>query len=244
MTLLETKALSRSFGGLQAVREVDFSLPPGEIRAVIGPNGAGKTTLVSIISGRIPPTSGQVFFNGRDITALKAWQRANEGIVYTFQITSVFKNLTCHDNVALAVQRPLMTGIGSRIHLDPEQLRAQVEAALARVGLSAQTDQLAATLPYGHQRILEVAMGLALSPVLLIMDEPTQGLSETEIADFCQLTREIASEVTVLLIEHNMAVVMDLADRITVMNDGMILAEGTPDEIRANADVQHAYLGT
>ena len=244
MTLLKTKALSRSFGGIQAVRAVDFSLPSGEIRAVIGPNGAGKTTFVSTISGRIPPSSGRVFFKGRDITALKAWQRVNDGIVYTFQITSVFQNLTCHDNVALAVQRPLMTGLASRLHLDRAALRAKVEAALTRVGLAAQATQLAATLPYGHQRLLEVAMGLALSPVLLIMDEPTQGLSESEIAGFCQLTREIADEVTVLLIEHNMAVVMDLADRITVMNDGMILAEGTPDEISANADVQHAYLGT
>ncbi len=244
MTLLETKALSRSFGGIQAVRAVDFSLPSGEIRAVIGPNGAGKTTFVSTISGRIPPTSGRVFFKGRDITALKAWQRVNDGIVYTFQITSVFQNLTCHDNVALAVQRPLMTGLASRLHLDRAALRARVEAALTRVGLAARAAQLAATLPYGHQRLLEVAMGLALSPVLLIMDEPTQGLSETEIAGFCQLTREIAGEVTVLLIEHNMAVVMDLADRITVMNDGMILAEGTPDEISANTEVQHAYLGT
>jgi branched-chain amino acid transport system ATP-binding protein len=244
MTLLETQGLSRNFGGVQAVRGVDFRLPPGEIRAVIGPNGAGKTTFVSAISGRIRPTSGRVLFKGRDITKLKAWERAGDGIVYTFQITSVFGDLTCHDNVALAVQRPLMRGLGGRIHLDAESLRASVEAALARVGLAEETDRVASTLPYGHQRLLEVAMGLALSPELLIMDEPTQGLSETEIAGFCQLTRDISGEVTVLLIEHNMTVVMDLADRITVMNNGAILAEGTPDEISANVEVQRAYLGT
>jgi branched-chain amino acid transport system ATP-binding protein len=244
VTLLQTEALSRHFGGVQAVRDVDFGLPAGEIRAVIGPNGAGKTTLVSMISGRIPPSSGRVVFKGQDITALRNWQRARRGIVYTFQITSIFGNLSCHDNVALAIQQPLMRGIGGHVYLDGGMLRDRVEAALTRVGLAGEADRIASTLPYGHQRQLEVAMGLALSPELLIMDEPTQGLSETEIVRFCALTREIAREVTVLLIEHNMPVVMELANRITVMNNGTILAEGTPDEIQANAEVQSAYLGT
>ncbi len=244
MTLLRTDALSRHFGGVQAVRDLDFSLPAGEIRAVIGPNGAGKTTFVSMISGRIAPSSGRVVFKGQDITALRNWQRARRGIVYTFQITSIFGNLSCHDNIALAIQQPLMRGIGGRLYLDGGMLRDRVEAALARVGLAGEADRIASTLPYGHQRQLEVAMGLALSPELLIMDEPTQGLSETEIVRFCELTREIAREVTVLLIEHNMPVVMELADRITVMNNGTILAEGTPDEIQADAEVQSAYLGT
>ncbi len=244
MSLLQTRGLSRHFGGVQAVRAVDFELPAREIRAVIGPNGAGKTTLVSMIAGRIRPSAGRIRFGGEDITSLRNWQRARRGIVYTFQITSIFQNLSCHDNVALALQRRRMTGLAGRLHLDAGALRGQAEAALERVGLATRIDEPAANLPYGHQRLLELAMGLALAPELLIMDEPTQGLSETEVLAFCDLTRAIARETTVLLIEPNMSVVMDLADRITVMNDGAILAEGAPAEIAANAEVQHAYLGT
>ena len=244
MSLLQTRALSRHFGGVRAVREVDFELPAGEIRAVIGPNGAGKTTFVNMISGRIRPSEGRIRFKGEDITALRNWQRARRGIVYTFQITSIFRNLSCHDNVALALQRARMTGLGGRLYLDAGALRGQAEAALERVGLAARIDERAANLPYGHQRLLEVAMGLALAPELLIMDEPTQGLSESEVLAFCDLTRAIARETTVLLIEHNMSVVMELADRITVMDNGAVLAEGAPAEIAANAEVQRAYLGT
>lgn len=243
MSLLETRGLCRSFGGLQAVRQVDFALEPGEIRAVIGPNGAGKTTFVSMISGRIRPTAGRVLFKGRDITRLASWQRAGAGIVYTFQITSIFASLSCHDNLALALQRRAMTGVTGRLHQDPRALRAAVEAGLERVGLGEAIDRPAATLPYGHQRLLELAMGLALSPELLIMDEPTQGLSEAEIARFCALARDIAREVTLLLIEHNMPVVMALAERITVLENGAVLAEGTPEAIRADAAVRRAYLG-
>ncbi len=243
MSLLRTEGLSKRFGGLEAVRGVDLELPAGEIRAVIGPNGAGKTTLVSVISGRLAPSAGRIFFKDRDITGLSAWQRARAGIVYTFQITSVFQNLSCHDNLALAIQRKGMSGLAGRLRQDPMVLRAEVEAALARVGLAEDIERRAGELPYGHQRLLEVALGLALSPELLIMDEPTQGLSNAEIARFCALTREIASEVTVLLIEHNMPVVMDLAERITVVERGAILAEGTPAEIQADAAVQRAYLG-
>ena len=243
MTLLQTKALSRRFGGVEAVNDVSFELPVGEIRAIIGPNGAGKTTFVNMISGRIPPTAGRILFKGRDITGLSNWRRVRSGIVYTFQITSIFQNLTCRENVALAAQRTLMRGVAGRLLVDHRLLRDRVAAGLARVGLAERADEVAATLPYGYQRLLEVAMGLALSPQLLIMDEPTQGLSDTEIADFCDLIRGIAREATVLLIEHNMQVVMALADRITVMTGGQILAEGTPDEIRAEAAVQQAYLG-
>ena len=243
VSLLRTEALSRNFGGVQAVKDVDLNLSKGEIRAVIGPNGAGKTTLAGMISGRIQPSSGRVLFKERDITGLRSWQRARCGIVYTFQITSIFQNLTCHDNVALAIQQPLMRGIGGRIHLDADLVRQKVETALARVALAKAIDRVAATLPYAHQRQLEMAMSLALSPELLIMDEPTQGLSEAEIARFCDLVRNIVREVTVMLIEHNMPVVMALAERITVMDRGTILAEGAPGEVQANPEVQRAYLG-
>ncbi|UVK42957.1 ABC transporter ATP-binding protein [Mesorhizobium sp. AR07] len=238
MPLLTTKGLSRNFGGLRAVDGVDFALMPGEIRAVIGPNGAGKTTFVSLVSGRIQPSSGMIVFDGADITGLPAYVRVRQGIAYTFQITSVFANLTAYDNVALPVQRTLSDGRSKGA------VRAGVTAALERTGLADRAHMLAWQLSYGHQRLLEVAMGLALKPRLLILDEPTQGLADSEIDNFITLVREIAGSATVLLIEHNMPVVMQLADRITVFNAGRILAEGTPEAIRENAAVQEAYLGT
>jgi branched-chain amino acid transport system ATP-binding protein len=236
--LLTTKGLARYYGGLRAVDGIDFAIMPGEIRAIIGPNGAGKTTFVSLICGRVEPSAGIIVFDGVDVTNLPPHQRVRLGIAYTFQITSVFANLTAYDNVALPVQRTLTDG---RRH---GAVHAGVMSALQRVGLTGREDAIAGTLSYGHQRLLEVAMGLALKPRLLILDEPTQGLSDSEIENFIGLVREIARDATVLLIEHNMPVVMELADRITVMDAGRILAEGTPDQIRANADVQHAYLGT
>ena len=239
--LLVTRGLTRRFGGLTAVDDVDFDLPAGEIRAIIGPNGAGKTTFVSLVCGRIQPSSGQILFDGADITGLPAHERVKRGIAYTFQITSIFPNLTVFDNVALSVQRNLIDKGG---RMTARDLEAGVAEALARVHLTDRVDMTAGKLAYGHQRLLEVAMGLALKPRLLILDEPTQGLSDAEIDSFIALVREIAQEATVLLIEHNMPVVMALADRITVMSNGAPLAEGTPAEIRANAEVQQAYLGS
>ena len=237
--LIETRGLSRHFGGLRAVESVDFRLNQGEIRAIIGPNGAGKTTFVSLICGRIAPSSGTILLDGRDITGMPAHRRVLEGIAYTFQITSIFPRLSVFDNVALSVQRRLLV----KGNVTQRALAAGVQQALDRVGLDDRADTLAGGLSYGHQRLLEVAMGLALEPRLLILDEPTQGLSDGEIETFNLLVREIARDATVLLIEHNMQVVMELAERITVMNFGEILAEGTRDEIRANQAVQDAYLG-
>ena len=233
MTLLSTRGLTRDFGGLRAVDHVDFDLDAGEIRAVIGPNGAGKTTFVGLVCGRIRPTAGTVRFAGEDVTRLPAHARVRRGIAYTFQITSVFPGLTVHDNVALAAQR----------RHPGSALGPAVRTALARVGLGDQAEQRAGTLSYGHQRLLELAMGLALEPRLLILDEPTQGLADAEIEDFQRLVREVAENTTVLLIEHNMAVVMALADRITVLEAGRVLAEGSPPAIRADRAVQAAYLG-
>lgn len=237
--LLETRALTRDFGGLRAVDHVDFTLERGEIRALIGPNGAGKTTFVSLLCGRIPPSAGQISFEGVDITRLPAHARVALGIAYTFQITSVFGNLSVYDNVALPAQRRLSQA-GA---LTDAALRDATLDALARVGLETRADVAAGSLSYGHQRLLEVAMGLALEPALLILDEPTQGLAESEIDQFMALIREVAQSATILLIEHNMGVVMELASRITVLNFGAVLAEGTPEEIRNNDDVRHAYLG-
>lgn len=239
--LLSVRDVVRHFGGLKAVDGVDFDLPVGEIRAVIGPNGAGKTTFVSLICGRIAPTSGRIVFDGRDITFMPAHRRVLAGIAYTFQITSVFSNLSARENVALAVQRRHVGGSGNRQRDDA--LWAEVMEVLGRVGLADRAGTIAGNLSYGHQRLLEIAMGLALKPRLLILDEPTQGLSDAEIEGFLALVRGIAHETTVLLIEHNMPVVMALAERITVMDRGRIIAEGTPEAIRADAAVQRAYLG-
>ena len=233
LTLLQTRGLTRDFGGLRAVDNVDFELTRGEVRAVIGPNGAGKTTFVGLLSGRIAPTSGQVQFDGRDVTRLPAHRRVRLGMGYTFQITSVFGALTLRQNVSLAAQH----------HHHGAALDRAVAAALRHVGLDTDADLMAGTQSYGHQRLLELAMGLALEPRLLILDEPTQGLAEDEIARFIDLCRDLSQRMTLLLIEHNMDVVMALADRITVLDSGRVLAEGAPDEIRADAAVQRAYLG-
>ncbi len=235
VTLLSTRGLSRSFGGLKAVQNVDFDLPQGEIRALIGPNGAGKTTFVSMLCGRIAVSGGTVMFQGQDVTALPAHKRISLGMAYTFQITSIFGNLTVFENVALAVQH--------RLGRATKQLQTEVHSALTRVGLDSRADQVAGDLAYGHQRLLEIAMGLGQEPKLLILDEPTQGLSDGEIAEFIALIRDVSATTTVLLIEHNINVVMALADTITVLNFGEIIAEGTPDEIHANPAVQAAYLG-
>jgi branched-chain amino acid transport system ATP-binding protein len=236
MTLLSTEKLSRNFGGLKAVSEVDFELPEGQIRALIGPNGAGKTTFVSLICGRIPASGGSVNFRGKDISHLSAHKRISAGMAYTFQITSVFARLSVHENVVLAVQR--------RIGRDRKAIEQGTGDALARVGLEYHSSELAGDLSYGHQRLLEVAMGLGQKPQLLILDEPTQGLSDAEIENFKTLILSLAGEATVLLIEHNMDVVMETADLITVMDAGKILAEGPPAAIRSNRAVQQAYLGT
>lgn len=234
MSLMSTKGLSKHFAGLKAVEDVDFDLPEGQVRALIGPNGAGKTTFVGLLCGRLDPTYGSVTFDGKDISKLPAHKRINLGIAYTFQITSVFANLTVRENVALAARR--------RMKGNP--VEGAVRGALGKVGLEDRIDQVAGDLSYGHQRLLEIAMGLAQKPRLLILDEPTQGLADSEIDDFKALIRDLSQTTTILLIEHNMNVVMETADHITVLNFGEILAEGSPAEIHANEDVQHAYLGT
>jgi len=235
MSLLETRALTKVFGGVTATDHVDFTLPQGQIMALIGPNGAGKSTFVGMLCGRIPATSGQVFFKGRDISALPAHQRIGLGIAYTFQITSVFATLPVAENVALALRR------GRR--LSAAATDSRVAALLQRVGLGDRGDQIAGDLSYGHQRVLEIAMGLAQEPTLFILDEPTQGLAESEVTGFVDLIKGLAGDCTVLLIEHNMDVVMRLAQRITVLDQGRVLAVGDPAEIRANKAVQAAYLG-
>ena len=268
VNLLRARGLSKSFGGVWAVREVDFDLQQGEIHAIIGPNGAGKTTFVSLLCGRIPANAGSVEFCGHDISALPVHQRVRRGIAYTFQITSIFPNLTVAENIAIAAQNRFRGDRSERSghnrersdrssergdHSSEESDRSPENGApvIARnpgevldwVGLGGLRGQQAGALAYGHQRLLEAAMGLALNPLLLIFDEPTQGLSDGEIQRFCAVLREAARSATVLLIEHNMAVVMTLAQRITVFDRGRVLALGTPGEIQNDPGVQAAYLG-
>ena len=236
MTLLETKGLTKTFGGITANLDIDFSLPQGQTMALIGPNGAGKSTFVGMLCGRIAATRGTVKFKGQDISHLPAHKRISLGIAYTFQITSVFSNLPVEENVALAVRR--------KGTLTETEVRAKVAEVLARVGLLDRATQDAGDLSYGHQRVLEIAMGLGQEPELFILDEPTQGLAEAEITEFVDLINGLKGGTTILLIEHNMDVVMRTAEAITVLNFGEVLASGTPEEIKANAAVQAAYLGT
>lgn len=233
--ILETRGLTKIYGGLAANSDVDFKLTRGKVTALIGPNGAGKSTFVGMISGRTPATSGQVFFEGEDFSHLPAHKRMQKGLAYTFQITSIFPGLSLHENVALAARRDTP---------EVNALNAKIDQVLEQVGLTARADQMAGNLSYGHQRLLEIAMGLAQDPRVFILDEPTQGLAETEVEGFIALIKSLAGATTILLIEHNMDVVMRTADLITVLDQGRVLAEGTPEEIRANAAVQAAYLGT
>lgn len=237
MNLVSARGLSKHYAGLNAVSDVDFDLPQGQIRAIIGPNGAGKTTFVGMLSGRIPSSGGTITFNNREISALPAHKRIALGMAYTFQITSIFSNLSVHENVALAA-RSLHNSANT------SSVDQRAVDALRRVNLVDRQEQIAGDLSYGHQRLLEIAMGLAQSPKLFILDEPTQGLSAEEIEAFIILMKSLAGDTTILLIEHNMDVVMAAADYITVLNFGETLAEGTPQEIRTNSEVQAAYLGT
>jgi branched-chain amino acid transport system ATP-binding protein len=241
--LLETRGVSKRFGGLEAVREVDLRIVPGELRALIGPNGAGKTTLVGLVSGRLAPSAGRVLLEGRDITGLPAWRRVARGIVYTFQVTSIYPTLSVFDNVALAAQRRRLRRLADWLGLDRAAVAADVAAALAAVELEDLAPRPAGTLAYGHRRALEIAMALALEPRLLLLDEPTQGLAAGEVERLVALLRRLAGRTTVLLIEHNMAVVLELAGRVTVMDRGRVIAEGRPAEIEADPEVQRVYLG-
>jgi branched-chain amino acid transport system ATP-binding protein len=244
--VLDARRLGRSFGALQAVRDVTIRVEPGEFRAIIGPNGAGKTTLFNLISGKIAPSAGEVFFRGEDVTSMSDVMRCQRGISRTFQITSIFPNLTVEENVRIAVQ--LKNRGNFRIFGGHAQLRASAQRAremLALLGLIEHADILASTLAHGNQRLLEIAMAIAQNPLLLLLDEPTQGLSAEETTEAAQVIRRIAHDrkLTVLLVEHDMEVVFGLADRISVLHFGEIIADGTPHEIQVNPEVQKAYLG-
>jgi branched-chain amino acid transport system ATP-binding protein len=242
--LLEIEGLSKRFGGVVASDEISLAVPAGELHAVIGPNGAGKTTLIGELAGEIAPDAGRIRFDGRDITALPVWRRSMLGLARSFQITSLFPDFTALDNVALAVQAH--AGHSFKFWRDArteEELRGPARAALARVGLSERADVLVANLSHGEHRVLEIAMALATRPRMLLLDEPMAGMGPEESARMVRTLRELKRELTILLIEHDMEAVFALADRITVLVYGHVIASDVPEAIRANAEVRQAYLG-
>ena len=242
--LLEIEDLSKRFGGVVASDAIALAVPQGELHAIIGPNGAGKTTLIGQLAGEIAPDAGRIRFAGRDITGLPIFRRSQLGLARSFQITSLFLDFTVLDNVALAVQAH--AGHSFRFWRDARnesELRAPARAALARVGLVGRADVVVSNLSHGEHRQLEIAMALATAPRMLLLDEPMAGMGPDESARMVKTLRELKRELTILLIEHDMEAVFALADRITVLVYGRIIASGTPEAIRANAEVRQAYLG-
>ena len=242
--LLEIERLSKRFGGVLASDEITLEVPAGELHAIIGPNGAGKTTLIGQLAGEIPSDAGHVRFEGRDITTLPTWRRSQYGLARSFQITSLFADFSALDNVALAVQAH--SGHSFRFWRDARsepELREPARAALARVGLAERADALVAQLSHGEHRQLEIAMALATSPRMLLLDEPMAGMGPEESARMVAMLRELKRELAILLIEHDMEAVFALADRITVLVYGRVIASGPPAAIRADEAVRKAYLG-
>jgi branched-chain amino acid transport system ATP-binding protein len=246
VNVLDVANVSKSFGSLVAVRDVSLAVEEGELRAVIGPNGAGKTTFFNLISGFFPPSAGTISFDGKDVTAMPPHRRVALGMARTFQITEIFPELAVAENIRISAE------VAAGYRLRPWLSRAErtavnrrVEEVLQLAGLDQKGDRLVGELAHGDQRAAEIAMALALKPRLLLLDEPTAGMGDQETYEITQLIRRLhqGSKLTIVLIEHDMRVVFHLADRISVLDQGRLLAEGTPQEIGANEAVQAAYLG-
>jgi len=246
MNLLEVRNVTKTFGSLVAVSGVSLDVAPGELRAVIGPNGAGKTTFFNMISGFTVPTQGAIVFDGKDVTSLPAYRRVKIGMARTFQITEIFPELTVRENVQIA------TEVAAGYRLRPwirrnrsAELSQHVDETLELVGLTNKAGRLVGELAHGDQRAAEIAMALALKPRLLLLDEPTAGMGDQETKEITALIRRLHkdSRYTIVLIEHDMQVVFHLADRITVLDQGRLLAQGAPEDIAGNDEVQAAYLG-
>jgi branched-chain amino acid transport system ATP-binding protein len=242
--LLRVQNLVRRFGGITATDDLSLEIAKGELHAIIGPNGAGKTTLITQLTGQLQPNSGTIHFGGRDITRLPAHRRSALGLARSFQITSLLKDFTAADNVALAAQ----AHDGHSFYFwgnarKEKHLREAAMMALARVGLAQRADVMVSELSHGEQRELELAVALATRPQLLLLDEPMAGLGVSESARMVELLKELRREVTIVLVEHDMDAVFALADRITVLVYGRVIASGVPATIRSNDEVKRAYLG-
>ena len=242
--ILKTELLSVRFGGLAALSEVNFAVMLGEVRAVIGPNGAGKSTFFNTLTGVLRPTSGRIILNGEDITGLPSNAISQKGIARSYQITNILPNATAFENVRIAAQSRRHAWNMISHHDAFADINAQAETALQSVGLLDKAYELASNLSHGEQRNLEIGIALATEPKLLCLDEPTAGMSAAETADTIDLVRRIAKQLTILIVEHDMEVVMGLCDRITVLHYGRILAEGSPEEIQKNEKVLEVYLKT
>lgn len=241
--ILTTDRLVKRFGGLPAVNDVTIEFRSGEIHAVIGPNGAGKTTFLNLLTGELDPTSGRIYFKGRDVTRMSPDQLSRAGMGRTFQHSSIFEEFTVHENVRLAAQSRLPTSMRFLHSAETlNEVNENAERALSRVGMTG-VARVAAEISHGEQRQLEIAMLLATAPELMLLDEPTSGMGRNETSELINIVRRLGREYTIVLVEHDMDVVFRLADRITVLVYGSVLATGAPDEVRSNPDVRAAYLG-
>jgi branched-chain amino acid transport system ATP-binding protein len=243
--ILETRQLTKSFKGFTAVDDVNLSVQRGHIHALIGPNGAGKTTCFNLLTKFLVPTSGQILFNGQDITRAKPAQIARMGIIRSFQISAVFPHLTVLQNVRVGLQRQL----GSSFHFwrserSLDKLDDRAMGLLSEVDLASFADTVTADLPYGRKRALEIATTLAMEPELMLLDEPTQGMGHEDVHRVTELIKKVSAGRTILMVEHNMSVVAGICDRISVLQRGAVLAEGTYADVSKNPDVMEAYMGT
>ena len=244
--LLDVRQLSRRFAAVDALKEVNFSVEAGEVHALIGPNGAGKTTFIHHVSGALQPDAGSVHFAGCDVTRLAMHQRVAAGMARSYQITNVFLGLSALDNVALAVQGRQDAGSSFRFWQAAraeKRLFEEARSFLEQVGLAGRLETIAGNLAHGEQRALELAMALATKPQMLLLDEPMAGTGPEESARMVELIEHLARHVTILLVEHDMAAVFRLADRISVLVNGRLIATGTPEAVRADPEVRRAYLG-
>ena len=242
--VLRTDMLTVRFGGLAALNQVNFEVQRGEIRAIIGPNGAGKSTFFNCLTGVLRPTAGKIYFGGEDITGLSSDRISRKGIARSYQITNIMPNATALENVRVAAQSRRHSWNMVRHCMSFHDLVEKAEQALDKVGLLAKANELASNLSHGEQRNLEIGIALATEPTLLCLDEPTAGMSAAETHETMALVRRIAKDFTILIVEHDMPLVMELASRITVLNYGAVLADGPPAEIQKNPRVQEAYLKT
>ena len=243
--ILETKHLTKEFKGFTAVNDVNLQVQRGHIHALIGPNGAGKTTCFNLLTKFLVPTSGQILFNGRDITAAQPAQIARQGIIRSFQISAVFPHMTVLENVRIGLQRPLGTSLHFwKSERTLNQLNDKAMALLSQVDLAPFADTMTVDLPYGRKRALEIATTLAMEPELMLLDEPTQGMGHEDVHRVTELIKKVSAGRTILMVENNMNVVAGISDRISVLQRGAVLAEGPYAEVSQNPQVMEAYMGT
>jgi branched-chain amino acid transport system ATP-binding protein len=241
--VLKTNSLTKNFGGLKAVDAVSFTVQEGDLQSIIGPNGAGKSTFFKLICGELKPSSGQILFDGKDITGLPQTTVSHLGIAVAYQITNIFPMLSVYENVRVAAQSRKTTFNFWTRAVSHGEIQDRTFRILEQIGLADEKDEIAANLSHGDQKRLEIGIALATQPKLLLLDEPTAGLAPAETRQTIELIKKIAQNLTIILVEHKMKVVMEVSDKITVLHYGKLLAQGGPDDIRENEEVRRVYLG-